>query len=353
MKSFKTEKVGISSNEKLSLISNLCTMLTAGIPILETINSLLEDAKGNQKKLLETIRDDLTQGNHLYSSFSKFPSIFNPVTVNIIRASEEAGTLEETLLDLKQNIRLEMEFIDKIKSALVYPLVIFVVFLGVLIMILTVVVPKITTVFISLNVKLPLQTKVLIFLSDIILKQTIPLLSVTAFLALGTFFLYKKQKRLVLSVLFSFPLVSKLIKQIDLVQFSRNLHLLLRSGILITRALELTQNVVMRKDVSKGILHSKEVIISGSKLSEGLKDFKETFPSIMIKIIEAGERSGSLDISMKEITEYLDYEVSKTLKTLTVLIEPIMIVFVGGLIGGLMLSIIAPMYKMIGSIGTM
>jgi type IV pilus assembly protein PilC len=99
----------ISSTDKLALVSNLATMLTAGIPILEVVDSLLEDAKGNQKKLLDSLKSDLTQGNHVADAFAKFPRVFDKITVNLIRASEEAGTLDITLIDLKSSIRKDTE----------------------------------------------------------------------------------------------------------------------------------------------------------------------------------------------------------------------------------------------------
>lgn len=345
------KKIRISTTEKLGLISNLATMLAAGIPILEVVDSLLEDAKGNQKKFLESLKSDLSQGNHVADAFAKFPMIFDKITVNLIKASEEAGTLDVTLDDLKASIKKDSEFSDKIRGALTYPVLIFFVFSGVLLMILIVVVPKISGVFLRLNAELPLPTKVLIWMSQLLTEYTI--FVVIGILALGTvlFLVYREKKREFLHFLFMLPLVSNLAKQIDITRFSRSLYLLLNAGIPIAAALELAQDVVLKKDVAKAIRHSKEIVLSGSELSKGLKQAKDIFPSIMIKITEAGEKSGSLDKSMKDVSEYLDYQVDKTLKTLTALLEPIMLIVVGILVGGMMLSIIAPIYGLIGSVG--
>ena len=127
--------IALSNSEKISFLSNLSTMLAAGISILEAIDALLEDAKGKNAKFLEILREDIVQGNHLNYSFSKFPHIFDPITVNLIKASEEAGTLEVTLKDLKTNIQKEMEFSDRVKQALIYPILIGIVFIGVLLII--------------------------------------------------------------------------------------------------------------------------------------------------------------------------------------------------------------------------
>lgn len=346
-----TKSISISNSEKLGLISNFATMLNAGLSVLEIVDSLLEDSKGNLKKLLEVLREDLMQGGHISSSFEKFPKVFDKITINLIKAAEEGGTLDVTLTDLKVGFKKETEFRDKIRAALTYPVFILVVFIGILFMILSVVVPKIATVFLQLNVPLPLPTKILIFLSDLILKQTIFITTLGIILLALFIFMYITQKPLLLNIFLSFPLISNLARQIDLTRFSRSLYLLLSAGIPISGALELTQEVVLKKEVSRAILRSKEMVISGNKLSEGLKTARNIFPSIMIKITEAGEKSGSLDKSMQDASEYLDYQVSKTLSTITSLLEPIMLIVVGITVGGMMLAIIAPIYGLIGQVG--
>lgn len=345
-----TKSITISNSDKLSLISTLSTMINAGIPILETIDSMLEDSKGNVKKILESIRADLVQGQSLYAAFSKFPSVFDKVTINVIKASEEAGTLDVVLKDLKEQIQKDMEFIDSVKSAVTYPIVIFLLFLAVLVLILVVVIPKIATVFSQLKIAMPLPTLILIFLSNIILHNTIPLLIFLTGLCIGIYFLYKKKKQLLLGVIFSLPVVSTLIKEIDLARFSRSMFLLLTSGITITSALELAEDVVMRRDISRAISNAQQTILAGKKLSEAFKQKKNIFPGIIIKILEAGEKTGTLDKSMEEISIYMDYHVSSTLKNVTALLEPLMLVFVGVLVGGMMLSIIAPIYGLISQV---
>lgn len=341
----------LSANDKITLVSNLHTMLSSGIPILETVNSLLEDSKGGSKKLLEVMRDDLAQGQHLYNTFQKFPKSFDQVTVNIVKAAEDSGTLDTALEDLKMNIRKEIEFNDKIRSALIYPAFILIVFVLVMIVILVVVVPKIGTVFKQLNVDLPLPTQIMIFLSDALLTYTIPIIGIVVVFIASVIFVYSRNRMAIIRAMTSLPLISLLTQQIDLTRFTRSLYLLLTAGIPITNALELTQDVVIKRNIQNAIKHTKNVVYDGKKLSEGLRDSKNIIPPIMIKIIEAGERSGSLDKAMLDVSEYLDYQVSNTLKTLTAMIEPIMLVGVGILIGGMMMAIIAPIYQLIGSVG--
>lgn len=340
----------LANNDKLGLIGNLSTMLSAGIPILESVNSLLEDSKGNTQKVLIALRDDLSQGKRVYASFSRFPAIFDKVTVNIIRASEEAGTLDVTLKDLRQNIQKEIEFSDKIKSAMIYPLFIMVVFLGVLLLVLIVAVPKIATVFQSLKIDLPLPTKILIFLSHVLLTYTIQLVVGLVLITVGFVFLFRRKRNAVLNLLFSLPLISELVKQIDLTRFTRSLSLLLFSGLPITMALELSIDVVNKKETARIISNARDLVLVGKTMSSAFRQSKGYIPTIVIKLMEAGERTGSLDKSLQDISEHLDYEVSNTLKTLTALLEPLMLVLVGVVVGGMMFSIIAPIYGLVSQI---
>lgn len=342
----------LSSNEKLMFVSNMATMITAGIPILEALDSLLEEAKGNTKALLEVIREDLAQGNHLYVSFLRFPRVFDKVTVNVLRASEEAGTLAVTLKDIKEQIMKDVEFNDRIKSALMYPALISIVFLGVLLVILLFVVPKIATVFLRLNVTLPLATRMLIAASQFILTNTVPVCIVLGVVVTGLVVIAKTKTQWVLRVAYSLPIISGFVKEIDLTRFARSMSLLLSSGITITYALELARDVVARSDVARAIDYAREMVLAGKDLTDAFKERRFIFSIIIIKILEAGEKTGTLEKSMQDISEYLDYQVSKKLKTLTTLLEPIMLVLVGLLVGGMMLAIIAPIYGLIGQVST-
>lgn len=349
MKNLK--KITLSTNEKVGFISNLSTMLAAGISIIEIIDSLMEDSKGNTRILLQSVKDDINQGNRIYAAFEKFPLVFDKVTVNIIKASEEAGTLDKTLIDLKDTIKKEQEFLDKVRSAFIYPSLILVMFMGVLILVLTFVIPRIAVVFSRLKSELPLPTKILIFFSDLLLKQTVPLLIGLVVVVGGFILLFRANRKGFLNVVFSLPLVSNLMRYIDLTRFTRSLHLLLSAGIPIVTALDLTKDIVNKKSVRTMIEKCGEMVLAGKPFSEGLRTQKRVVPRIMLKIVEAGEKSGGLDKALLDISQHLDYEVTTTLATITTLLEPLLLMVVGVMVGGMMLSIIAPIYGLIGSVG--
>src|SRR5260221_2851884 len=148
----KHNRLRLTNTERLNFVSNLSTMYSAGIPLLSAVIALSEEARGNTKKILQEIDADLLKGKNLYESLAKFPLIFDTITVNMIRASEASGTLDVILKDLKVQIKKDIAFNRKIRTALTYPVLVMVVFIAVLLMILVVVMPKISTVFTQLKI---------------------------------------------------------------------------------------------------------------------------------------------------------------------------------------------------------
>jgi type II secretory pathway component PulF len=349
----KFARVTLKGTEKLELVGSFSTMLGSGISILEMVKSLAEDSKGGQKLILEEMREDLTQGKRIYVTFAKFPRVFDRVSVNVIRASEEAGTLDLALRDLRAALQKDMEFSDKIRSALMYPVFIMVVFVGILGMILTFVIPKISTVFLQLNVPLPFATRAMMFMSDVVVKHTLWFGGGLTAIGLLIYYLLTYKRKQVLELIFRLPMISTLVMQIDVTNFARNLSVLLSSGLPITQALELVAEVVVRRNMNELLIRTKNMVFAGRPLSEGFRSSKGSVPSIVIKLVEAGEKTGTLDHSLQEIAEYFDYKVTYTLKSLTAMHEPIMLVLVGVAVGGMMLAIIAPVYGLISQIGGM
>ncbi|HSE61382.1 MAG TPA: type II secretion system F family protein [Candidatus Saccharimonadales bacterium] len=341
----------LSRKEKLAVISSLATMLNSGISILEAVDTLLEDNKGSSRRLLLLFREALNDGHMLSTAMEKATGVFDPVDINLIRAAEEAGTLDEALHDLTQTIKKDMAFSDKIRGSLLYPVFIMVIFFGVLIMILTFVVPRMSKVFSSLRVDLPAPTKFLIELSNFILANWIYLVVVAVVAAVLLVLFYKTQKKLLFNALSRLPLFNTLAQHIDFTRFTRSMALLLRAGVPVAEALDLSQKVVIRHDVSHAIARMKQGVNTGHPMSEGLKA-SHIAPSIMVHILQTAEHSGTLEKTMQELSEYFETQVARRLKAITTLIEPVLIVVIGVLVGGMMMAVIAPIYNIISQIGS-
>lgn len=342
--------ISISKQDRLTFLSELGTLLAAGIPISEAIESLLKEAKNNQQKILQTLRRDLEEGKTISKSFARFPEAFDQITVSLIEAAEQSGTLDTTLKDLILSLHKEIDFDDRIRAAMAYPFMIVLVFFGVLTMILTFVVPRIASVFTRLKVTLPLPTKILIAISNFIMSYTPLVIGGIILFGVLIFILYKTRKKEFTNFLASLPFLSKIVREIDLARFTHSLALLLIAGIPITDALDLAKNVASKKEIFNLIVHLKEEVSSGKTLADGLKKSADIVPQTMIRITEAGEKSGNLEKSMEELSNYFDVRVNNTLKTITTLLEPILLVIIGLLVGGMMLAIIAPIYGLIGQI---
>ena len=347
-----TSNIRLSASDRISLLGNMSTLLASGIPILDTVSSISEDSKGNLKIILEALKEDLKQGKGIAMSFSRFPAAFDKVTVNLIKAAEGAGTLDTTLKDLRDYTQKEIEFMDKVKFALIYPTLILILFTAVLLVILIVVIPKIALVFSRLKVTLPLPTRILIFFSNLLLHNTVWVVGVVILVCTGIFLLYRYKRDLILGLVFSFPLISTLVRDIDFTRFSRSLYLLLSSGVPIATALGLATEVIVQHQTEVLFTQAKEMVVAGKRFSEGMRKAKSSVPTIMIRLIEAGEKSGTLEKALADIANSLDYQVSNRLKAITTLIEPILLIMVGISVGGMMMAIITPIYGLISQVGS-
>jgi len=345
------KSLSLSSSEKLNIIENLGTLLSAGIPILESVDSLLEETKGNTTKILETLKEDLNQGKTIAYSLTRHPKAFDPITVNLIKAAEEAGTLETALKDLTQSIKKDIDFANQVKGSMVYPILVLIVLLAVILLNLFFVIPRVSQVFTRLTVQIPLPTKILIFISNFANDNLIYVITATIFLVAASVFTFKVKKSLITGFIFSLPLISKLIMEIDITRFTRSMSLLLKSGLPIDEAIKLSEDVTSKREIKMAIEESRKLVDAGKTLSSGLKKHKKVIPGFMIRITEAGEKSGTLEKSMQELSNQFEDRVTNRLKTLTTLIEPFLLLVVGLLVGGLMLAIIAPIYNLIGQIG--
>lgn len=342
--------IRLRSSEKLEMISNLAAMLSAGIPLLESIDGLLDGAKGRLKTVLLSMRKDLESGKTIADALSRFPESFDPIAINLIHGGEQAGNLEKILKDLAETTRRDIEFSGKVKGALAYPIFVMIIFALIMLVILSFVIPRIAQVFTKLNVVIPLPTKILIFMSNILLAYWPWIIAGSALFAVLAGLIYGARRRQVISLLSSLPFIRSLAREIDLVRFTRSAALLLSSGIPIPKTLELSRDVLVRNELVSLVDFSRQEVMIGKRLSEALKSRPGVIPQILIRMIAAGEKSGNLEQSFQEAADYFDNRVTTTIKSLATLLEPILLVIVGIAVGGIMISIIAPIYQLVGEI---
>jgi type II secretory pathway component PulF len=346
----KPLNIHMGGKERLSLFSDLSTMLTAGIPIMEAVVSLEEDATGNMKKVLAVLHDNLSNGEPLSKGLGRMPQAFDPISVNLIRAAEAGGTLEETLQDIVVTTKKELAFSEQLRNTMIYPLFVMGVFMAIVVLMLTFVIPRVAKVFSTMHVHMPFVTRAMISTSNFFTEHWV--IITIAFVAVIIFIVgfIKANSRAIARLLLSLPGLKELGTNIDLTRFTRSFGLLMHAGVPVVEALSLSQKVVRKKSIIELIDRMKANVENGKPLSAGMRGTKGVVPPIMSRSIETAEESGTLEKTMQNLTEYFDEQVSGSVKVVSSLVEPVLLVLVGLMVGALMITIIAPIYNLISQI---
>jgi type II secretory pathway component PulF len=349
--STKRLNVHLKGKERLSLFSDLSTMLSAGISIMEAVVSLEDDATGNMKKVLAVIHTALSNGEPLSNALERMPQAFDDISINLIRAAEAGGTLEETLHDIVTTTKKELAFSDQLRNTMIYPLFVMGVFLAIVILMLTFVIPRVAKVFSTMHVHMPVVTRAMISASNTYTEHW--LIITIAFIALLIFIagFIKVNNRAIARLLLSMPGLKALGTNIDLTRFTRSFGLLMHAGVPVMEALNLSQKVVRKKELIEVISQMRQNVENGKPLSAGMRGAKKgVIPPIMSRSIETAEQSGTLEQTMQNLTEYFDEQVAGSIKVVSSLVEPVLLVLVGLMVGTLMITIIAPIYNLISPI---
>jgi type IV pilus assembly protein PilC len=344
----------VTYQEKLLFTKHLATMIKAGIPLDEAIDSLTDDMKSKVfRSALERILQGVKEGNALSDCFKKERHIFDDFYINLISVAEASGTLDETLVFLTQQLNKDYISRKKIKSALVYPAVIVGMASALGIMVSFFVLPKLTDFFESLSVDLPITTKILIFIAygmrdyGIYILAGIVLLFIFGFVMLKN----KKIRLFVDSILIKMPVLGKMFMYSNLSRFARNFGVLIKSGTPINKSLEISANTITNMRYRTDLNRVYVNLNKGKKISLTLKEegFDE-FPSVFVKMIAVGEKTGKLDESLIYLSDFYEEEMDEIIRNFTTLIEPVLLVIVGLGVGFLAISIISPVYELTGSI---
>jgi type II secretory pathway component PulF len=343
-------KIRLSSKDRLNLFTDVATMLTAGIPLLEAVESLESDAKGHVRKVLLILKQMLSNGEPLSAGMERLPDAFDPITVNLVRAAEAGGTLEDTLKDIVITTRKEVAFADSLRTTMIYPAFVMVVFTGIVVLMLTFVIPRVAKVFSTMHVHMPAITRAMIAASAFFVHYW--LFVVIAILAIIVSFavIVATKKRAIVRLILSLPGLRTLGRNIDLTRLTRSFGLLLHAGVPLDEALILTKRVVQKKQVLAALSQMQANLETGKALSDGLREQKGIIPPMMSRSIETAEASGTLEETMQNLAEYFDGQVNEQLKVISSLLEPVLLVVVGIMVGTLMITIIAPIYNLISQI---
>lgn len=339
----------VSSSEKVMFSKGLSTMVSAGIPIVQAIHILEEQVQSKKlKRATAQIANDIEGGLSLSNALSKHPSIFSPLYINMVKAGEIGGILDETLEKMADEIESEHELVASIRGAMAYPLVILTALVGVVVYLLVSIIPQIGAVFTELGSELPVSTRFLIFISDSVISYGLLIAIVTIGLIFGIRFVVKKNQKVRYYWhygLMKTPVFGKLIKKINITRFTRTLGSLLTSGVAILEAIDVSANILKNEVFKKEIKEAATKVKDGSSLAEPLKKSK-VFPVMVSSMIAVGEETGTLDHILGKLTSFYQKEVDHTVKNLSSLLEPIMMIIIGIGAGFVVISVITPIYTM-------
>src|SRR4030043_112163 len=341
----------ISISEKAAFCRFLATMLRAGLTLPKSIDIIKEETKNKKmEKILYDLSYEIRKGKSLSSVLSKYKRDFDPVFLTMVKAGEESGTLDKSFDYLAKQLLASHELIQKVKGAMMYPAVIISAMMAVFFIMLVFVLPKLSSVFTSLNVPLPPTTKFVLGVGNFVGGNTLGVIIglLIAIIIVGLIFYIQSARQFILNFFLRFPAVKSVTLQVDIARFSRTLSTLLKSGVPIMVSLDVCSNILRQPELKKQAKLFSAGVASGHSLSEIITTGKGVFPSTVIQTIKAGEESGSLEEVLEEMADFYEKEVDYNLKRLTSLLEPLLMLIIGIAVGGMVIIMITPIYSLVG-----
>jgi len=343
----------ISVAEKAIFCRFMSTMLKSGLSIPEALEIIkAETTKPKMRKVLADLAFQTQKGKTLSSVLSQYKENFDPIFLTMVRVGEESGTLEKSFEYLTTQLTAAHELSQKIKGSMMYPAVICVAMFGNGIVMMVFVLPKISSVFLKLDVPLPLPTKIILTVGNFIgtnLLLSLGGAGLLMFLA-GLFVYLRPTRALLMGAFKKLPIIKKIVNQIDIARFARTLSTLLRSGVPITTALDVSSEGLSDPQIRKQAKGFSEGVAKGEPLSVVMSKNSKLFPAIMIQTIKAGEKTGSLEEILDEMATFYESEVEYSLKRATALLEPVLMLVIGVAVGAMVIIMIAPIYGIIGGL---
>ena len=328
-------------------------MINAGLTMLRALTIMSEQSeKPELRRILRGVKQDVEAGMNLSAAFARAEDVFPPLMVSMTRAGEAGGFLDVTMRQIADNFEAEVKLRGKIKAALTYPVVVFILALLMCLGMLVFVVPVFESMFEDLGGELPLPTQVLVFLSDS-MRFMLPILIVLGFVGVYLWRKYGKTKRVrnVMDPLkLKLPVFGKLFQKLALARFARNLSTLLSSGVPILQSLDIVSETTGSVVITRALQQVQESVRRGDTVAGPLGQHK-VFPPMVVQMIASGEETGAIDQMLEKIAEFYDDEVEATTEALTALIEPLMIAFLGGVVGSMIIALYMPIFKVFELIG--
>jgi type IV pilus assembly protein PilC len=343
---------GFSGRVKLKDLAimsrQFATMISSGLSLLRALTILSEQTENTTlKSTLSDVRADVESGQALSSSLAKYPRIFPPLMINMVRAGEVGGFLDGVLLQIAENYEAEVKLRGKVKAAMTYPVVVFVIAIIAVLAMLLFVIPVFAKMFKQMNATLPAPTQALVWLSGA-MKIIAPVGFVLLIVSVIVWNRIKHQQNVrefVDPIKLKVPVFGSLFQKIALSRLTRNLGTMLKSGVPILQALDIVAETSGNAVVGHAIRDVQNSVRQGESLVKPLSEHS-IFPPMVVQMMAVGEDTGALDEMLAKISDFYDQEVEATTESLTALIEPLMIAFLGGIVGAMIVALYMPMFTL-------
>ncbi|HEY2456979.1 MAG TPA: type II secretion system F family protein [Candidatus Acidoferrum sp.] len=346
---------GVKAKELAIFTRQFSVMIDAGLPLVQCLEILASQQENKTfQKVLTGVRSAVEGGSNLSTAMKQYPKVFDSLYSNMVEAGETGGILDTILQRLSTYIEKNVKLQRAVKSAMVYPVGVLTVAAGVIILLLWKVVPVFATLFAGLGVDLPLPTKIVIGLSNFV-GSVFGLLIVVAFVAglvgLKVWYGTKQGRMAIDTTILHLPVLGLVMRKIAVARFTRTLGTLIASGVPILEGLDITAKTSGNAVIEKALTQVRKSLEEGKSLTEPLRD-SNVFPGMVTQMIAVGEQTGAMDAMLQKIADFYEEEVDAAVKDLLTAIEPIMIVFLGVVVGGVVISMYLPLFSLIGKLSS-
>ncbi|HNY76693.1 MAG: type II secretion system F family protein [Sedimentisphaerales bacterium] len=349
-----------STRDLSRLARQLSTLLHAGMPLVPALSALVEQMQGTPQNrpvrwgysadplapIVARVRDDVNAGSSLAEALGKHPHLFSPLFVNMVAAGETSGALEAVLARLADILEKRVQLTGKVKAAVAYPAMMAVVAVGVVLFLLSFVVPSISELFVKMNQELPLPTRILIGISSFARSHVVLILVAVGGMVAALVGLARTQdgRRWMDRIKLRLPLFGPLFFKLEVARLTRTLGTLMNSGIPVITAMEISQKISQNHVMTEATEHIKEGVHRGETIANAVRA-TGLFPPVVFHVIQTGQMTGTVEDGLLNIAEMYDGEVEATVRTLTALLEPMILLLMGGVVGFIVLSILLPIFE--------
>lgn len=343
----------VTGKDVVIFTRQLSTMIDAGLPLVQSLEILTKQQENSTfKKVLQAVRTDVETGSTIAEAMKKHPDIFDNLYCNMIDAGEVGGILDTILSRLAAYMEKNMALVKKVKGAMTYPVICLCISFVVMAVMLVFVVPVFQKMFADFGSALPVPTQMVVDMSDFVKGNFHFILGgiFAFFWVLKRINKTEKGKMQIDRISLVVPIIGPLLRRVAVAKFTRTLSTMMASGVPILDSLNVVAKTAGNKVIEQAVFRVTDAIKEGRPLAEPLEE-TAVFPSMVVQMINVGESTGALDVMLEKIADFYDGEVDQAVENLTAAIEPLMMVFLGGMIGGLVVAMYLPIFSMAGAVG--